>query len=355
MRNSYSSPPNLVDPSRVTAGLSLRTTEVSKLGELQNYSFGQGGCVDVVAQSWIDSLLRDDGTVKTVVCEWYIPRPSNSHNTFKLRIACHRSASGSKVGGALTFPLSGNSYSQDIVITDSNRYGTVFEEVTISVTGSENELFCKLSLFTDLSSGYVELANINGSWSPLSAPLTVGILDQGSDQFTPQGINRLGADRPLSARFGVETFRNITTLRKRGRTLLNWSGAFSFVSGTNGPAKGLGTFDLDLMYSIVSIFGGMNQIEDLDIDVFINVENYSSGTFEVEIFGFRLAIVQNGWNSYGLSLRLSELERYSQDFRLSMYQVGLMPTARNQAIVLGDNNRITSNPVYIKGLSIIGV
>jgi hypothetical protein len=109
------------------------------------------------------------------------------------------------------------------------------------------------------------------------------------------------------------------------------------------------------MYSIVSLFGGMNQQEDLDVDVFINVENYVSGTFEVEVFGYRLAIIQNGWNSYGLSLRLSELERYSRDFRLSMYQVGLMSTTRNQEILLGDNNRINSSPVYIKGLSIIGV
>ena len=38
MSNSYSSPPSLVDPSRVTAGLTLRATEISKLGELQNYS-----------------------------------------------------------------------------------------------------------------------------------------------------------------------------------------------------------------------------------------------------------------------------------------------------------------------------
>jgi len=38
-----------------------------------------------------------------------------------------------------------------------------------------------------------------------------------------------------------------------------------------------------------------------------------------------------------------------------MFEVGLMPTSRNQAILLGDNNKITSNPVYIKGLSIIGV
>lgn len=355
MSNSYTTPPILVDPSRVTAGLTIRTTEISKLGELQNYSFAQGGCVDVVAQAWGNAVFRIDATTKTDICEWYIPRPSDHHNTFKFKIACHRSAAGNKVGGRLTFPLSGNTYESEVVITDTNRYGTVFEELALSVTGNETELFCRLTMFVECSSGYVEIANINGSWVDILSPLDPGVHQQGGNIFTPQGINRLGADRALSARFGVETLNNITTLRKRGRTLLNWSGAFSFVSGNNSPPKGIGTFDLDLMYSIVSLFGGMNQIDDLDVDIFINIENYSSGTFEIEIFGYRLSIVQNGWNSFGLSLRLSELERYSRDFRLSMYQVGLMPTARNQAIVLGDNNRITSNPVYIKGISIIGV
>jgi len=355
MSNSYTSPPVLVDPSRVTAGLTLRTTEISKLGELENYSFALGGCVDVVAQSWGVSVFRSAATSKTDLCQWSIPRPSNLHNTFKFFVSCHRSASGNKVGGRLTFPLSGNTYESEIVITDTNRYGSVFEELTISVTGTETETFCRLTLFIECSSGFVEIANVNGRWSPLSSPLTTGVLQQGTDAFTPQGINRLGADRPLSARFGVETINNITTIRKRGRTLFNWSGAFNTISGSTEPAKGIGTFDLDLMYSIVSLFGGMNQIDDLNVDVFINVENYSSGTFEVDIFGYRLAIVQNGWNSYGLSLRLSELANYSRDFRLSMFEVGLMPTSRNQAILLGDNNKITSNPVYIKGLSIIGV
>jgi len=351
MSNSYTTPPVLVDPSRVTAGQTLRTTEIAKLGELQNYSYGRGGCVDVVAQGWYNSVFRVSDTSKTDICEWYIPRPSDDHNSFEFRIACHRTASGNKIGGRITFPLSGNSYEAEVVITDTNRYGSVFEELTIGITADESELFCKLTLFVECASGYVEIANVNGSWVTIGSPLDAGPLDS----FTPQGINRLGADRPLPARFGVNTLENITTLRKRGRTLLNWSGAFSFISGNVVPAKGLGTFDLDLMYSIVSLFGGMNQIDDLDVDVFINVENYVSGTFEVDIFGYRLAIAQNGWNSYGLSLRLSELENYSRDFRQSMYQVGLMPTARNQEILLGDNNRITSSPVYIKGLSIIGV
>jgi len=200
MSNSYTSPPTLVDPSRVTAGLTLRTTEISKLGELQNYSFAQGGCVDVVAQAWGNAVFRVDATVKTVVCEWYIPRPSDHHNVFKFRIACHRSAAGSRIGGAITFPLSGNSYSSDIVITDTNRYSTVFEEVTISVTATESELFCRLTLFTDITSGYIEIANVNGSWVDILSPLDPGVHQQGGDVFTPQGINRLGADRPLSAR-----------------------------------------------------------------------------------------------------------------------------------------------------------
>jgi hypothetical protein len=122
MSNSYSSPPTLVDPSRVTAGLTLRTTEISKLGELQNYSFAQGGCVDVVAQAWGNAVFRIDATTKTDICEWYIPRPSDHHNTFKFKIACHRSAAGNKVGGRLTFPLSGNTYESEDTLSILNSY-----------------------------------------------------------------------------------------------------------------------------------------------------------------------------------------------------------------------------------------
>jgi len=355
MSNSYTSPPTLVDPARVTASQTLRTTELSRLGDLQNYCFGVGGCGDVINQSWDNLTFRVNTTSLTDVCEWYIPRPSNIHNEFKLRIAAHTNQSGSLAGAKITFPLSGNTYTATTSITDSSRFQTGFKELTINVTGSETELFCKLTLQVNvsLSSHYVELALVEGRWSPLSSPLATGNLIQGTDSFTPQGVNRLAADLPLSARFGVNTINNITTLRKRGRTLFQWSGAFTSMSGINTP-RGLGLFDPQVMFSSVALFSGMNQISDLNLDVFINVENYVSGLVQVDIFGHRLTIAVNGWNSYSITLRMEELE-ISDDFKLSMYQVGFDSNVNNNKVLLSQNNLITSSPVYIKGLSIIGV
>ena len=355
MSNSYTSPPTLVDPARVTASQTLRTTELSRLGDLQNYCFGVGGCGDVITQSWDDSVFRVNTTSLTDVCEWYIPRPSNIHNEFKLRIAAHTNQSGSLAGAKITFPLSGNTYTATTSVTDSSRFQNGFREITINITGSETELFCKLALQVDvsLSSHYVEFALVEGRWSPLSSPLATGSLTQGSDSFIPQGVNRLAADLPLSARFGVNTINNITTLRKRGRTLFQWSGAFTSMSGINTP-RGLGVFDPQVMFSSVALFSGMNQISDLDVDIFINVENYSSGSFLVDVFGHRLSIVQNGWNSFGVTLRAEELQE-SNEFRLSMYKIGLEQSVNNESILLSSDNLISSSPVYIKGLSIIGV
>lgn len=354
MSNSYTSPPALVDPARVTASQTLRATEIARLGDLQNYCFGVGGSGDVVNQAWDAEVFRVDTTTLTDVCEWYIPRPSNEHNTFKFRVASHTTVATGKVGVKITFPLSGNTYSTTIPITDSTRFASAFDEMTINVTASENELFCKCTLQVIVISGYVELALVEGRWSPLSSPLSAGSLGQGSDSFIPQGVNRLAADLPLSARFGVNTLNNITTLRKRGRTLFQWSGAFTSKTGNN-PAKGLGLFDPQAMYSIVALYSGMNQLTDLDVDIFINVENYVSGTVYLDIFGHRLTIAVNGWNSYGVTLRAQELSQ-SNEFKLSVYRVGLEATSNNSSVLLSQDKFITvGSPVYIKGLSIIGV
>ena len=355
MSNSYTSTPTLVDPARVTASQTLRTTELSRLGDLQNYCFGVGGCGDVINQSWDDSVFRVNTTSLTNVCQWYIPRPSNLHNEFKFRVAAHTTITNGKVAIEILFPLSGNTYTISQPVSDTTRFQSIFEELTLSISGTENELFCILTLqvIVPSSSGYVEIALVQGRWSPLSSPLATGSLGQGSDSFIPQGVNRLAADLPLSARFGVNTINNITTLRKRGRTLFQWSGAFTSMSGINEP-RGLGIFDPQVMFSNVALFNGMNQISDLDIDIFINVENYSTGSFLVDVFGHRLSIVQNGWNSFGVTLRAEEILE-SDDFRLSMYRVGLDSTANNEDTLLSQSNQITSSPVYIKGLSIIGV
>ena len=352
MSNSYTSPPTLTDSARVTAGLTLRTTEMSRLGDLQNYIFATGGTSDVLNQYWDLDVFEANDTSDTTVCEWYIPRPSNIHNELKVRLSAHQTHGGVATV-VLTFPTSTNTYSQSTTITDSSRFQTAFNEVSINVTGNETDERIKLSLqLRSTSPGYVQMAFIEARWTPLSSPLATGALTQGADSFIPQGVSRLGADLPLTARFGVETLENLTMLRKRGRTLYQWSGARTSRAGSD-PAQGVGIFDPQVMFSNVALYGGMNQIDGLEVDVFIDVVNYSAGSF-IDIFGQRLSITASGWNEYNLKLRLEEIT-LSDEFRLSMYQVGIDDTLNNGNLLLSINNKINTSPLYIRAISIIGV
>ena len=354
MSNSYTSPPNLVDPSRTTAGLTLRTTELSRLGDLQNYAFAVGGCGDVVNQYWDEEVFQIDDTSFSVAVEYYIPRPSNEHNELKIRLGAHTTTAGGKFKATITFGTSSTKYtSPEVTITDTTRFASAFEEATITVTGAETDQEVKLTLEVQaVNPGYVELAFIEARWTELSSPLSAGSLGQGGDSFIPQGVNRLGADLPLSARFGVETLANLTTMRKRGRTLFQWAGARNQKTLTF-PAEGVGIFDPQVMFSNVALYGGMNQIDDLEVKVFIDVGNYSAGSY-IDIFGHRLEITSGQWNSYTLKLRLEEIA-LSDEFRLSMYQVGLDDTPNNADLLLSLDNKLNTNPLYIRAISIIGV
>ena len=352
MSNSYTTPPTLVDPGRVTASQTLRSAEIGRLGDLQNYIFATGGTSDVLNQYWDLDVFDVNDTNDTTVCEWYIPRPSNIHNELKIRLSAHQTHGGVATM-VLTFPTSANTYSQSTTITDSSRFQTAFNEISINVTGSETDERIKLSLqLRSTAPGYVQIAFIEARWTPLSSPLTAGALTQGADSFIPQGVSRLAADLPLTARFGVETLENLTMLRRRGRTLYQWSGARTSRAGSN-PAQGVGIFDSQVMYSNVALYGGMNQIDDLDIDIFIDVVNYSAGLF-IDIFGHRLSITQSGWNEYSVKLRLEE-NSLSNAFNLSMYQVGLDETPNNSGLLLSIDNKINTSPLYIRAISIIGV
>jgi len=356
MSNSYTTPPTLADPSRTTAGLTLRTTELSRLGDLQNYAFAVGGCGDVLNQYWDEEVFEipQNSGANLDACRWYIARPSNSHNELKVRLSAHTISAGSTFIVSVTFDTTGNKYSSPATaITDTARFQSGFVEATITVSGAETDTEVLFNLGVQAANpGYVELAFIEARWSPLSSPLSAGSFSQGSDTFIPQGVSRLGADLPLTARFGVETLANLTTLRKRGRMLFAWSGSLNARSGNN-PAQGLGIFDPQVMFSNVALYGGMNQIDGLEVKVFINVVNYSAGSV-IDIFGHRLSITSAGWNEYSLKLRLEEIT-LSDDFNLSMYRVGLDDSPNNASLLLSINNKINTSPLYISGLSIIGV
>ena len=356
MSNSFTSPPVLVDPARPTAGLTIRSEEASRLGDMQNYAFAHAGTHDCVNQFWDAGVWEYSTNSMTSVCEWYIPHPSEEHTEFKLRLMAYSNPAGGTAQITLTFPLSGNSYSSPAVsITDTSRFNSVFDVLTATVTAVETETVAILTLKLNApSSGVIEVAGLAGSWTALGSPLSAGALGQYGQEFIPMGAGRLGDDKPLSSRFGVDSLANITELRKRGRVLLNWSGVSDSdtQSSIYQAAQGLGTADPALLFSLAHLSLGMNH-NDLNVDIFINVANLSSGSIEVEIFGYRFNITNNGWSSYGVDLRIPEHE-LSSDFRLSMYRVGLEEGQINQDNLLSGAVSTTSDP-YIKGLAIIAV
>jgi len=358
MSNSFTSPPVLVDPARTTAGLTIRSEEASRLGDMSNYAFAHLGCGNVLTQAWDDDVWPFSLTTMTDVCEWIIPHPSEEHVELKFIIMAHTTAAGSTAKVTVQFPLSGNSYFSTATITDSARFGSSFNVITVAISAVEDETVAYARLSLQAASGAViDVAGVQASWSPLSSPLATRALDQYGAEVIPFGASRLAADLPLTSRFGVDMVDNITQMRKRMRTLLSWSGVsesdtYTLQGALHNAAEGLGSFDPQLLYSEAALFAGMSE-NDLDVDVYIKAANVGGSPLIIEVFGYRLSITGNGWSSFGLDLRLPEIER-GVEFRLPMYRVGLEPTQHNADTLLSDSNRIATAP-HVTGLCILGV
>jgi|13_taG_2_1085334.scaffolds.fasta_scaffold00126_14 hypothetical protein len=352
MSNSFTSPPVLVDPARVITGLTVRAEEAKRLADMQNHSFADGGCGDVVNQAWDSECFEFTDTSLTDVCEWYIPHPSEEHIEFKFRISAYSSLSGGVAKVTVNFPL-GGSYSAQTTITDSSRYNSVFNVITVAISAVENDEIAQLTLSLQApSGGTIEVANIQGNWSSLSSPLATRTLDQFTEDFIPQGQSRVGADQALPSRFGVDTLNNIGMLRKRGRTVFNWSG----VSGASSAApQGLGTLDPLLKNSVMFLAGGADNLS-LKNKIFVKAANIST-TLDVDIFGYRLTLNSNGWSSFYVDQRPGYAHHvdFSPIFKRDVYKLGLGLSPNNDEVLLGPNNLITSSPPYILGLSILAV
>ena len=298
MSNSFTSPPVLVDPARTTAGLTIRSEEAARIGDMTNYSFSHVGCGTVVSQCWDDQVWPFSTNSMTDVCEWYVPHPSEEHAEFKMRVMAHATSAGCTAKITVTFPTTGNSYFSSATITDSARFGSAFLEITVAISAVEPDRYAIVKLSLQAASGAkVHTAGVQGNWSALSSPLASRSLDQYGSDFIPAGNTRLGADLPLCSRFGVDTLSNIGLLRQRGRVLLSWSGVedsdtYTLQGALHKAALGVGSYDPELMFSEAAIFAGMPE-NNLDVDVFIKAANISAN-LDVEIFGYRLTVSSNG-------------------------------------------------------------
>ena len=360
MSNSFSTSPTLVDPSRTTATQTIRTTEIARLADLQNYIFANCGTHNVISQTYDDSCFVQDSTSFVTMSRWTIPRISRSHNQLNVRISSFCSLSGAQIKLTLSYPISTNTYSDTITVTDTSRYSSGFNVATITTLSSETEEFARLTLEAKApTGGEVEILGIQANWSPISSPLSAGLHYQNIYEFVPVGANRQGADLPLSSRFGVDALSNIETVRRRGKSLICWSGVENASSSQSlqfaaNPPRGLGVGDQGVLGSIVALPAGLNEIDGLSINLFAYVVGLGAGeSITVEIFNHRMTFLFNGWNSYPLEIFGSEFN-LSDEFGFSVYRMQVEDNDQNSSSLLSINNQVAST-AYISSLSIIGV
>lgn len=364
MSNSFTSPPVLTDASKVVASRPIRSTEFISLADSSNYAFATGGTSNVLSQAWDDSSFRQDSTSFVEMCEWYIPQLSASHQTLKIHLSAWSSVGGAQA--SFSFIVGGATYQQTITITDSSRYGSSFNTATINISSTHTDFAGLLKMEVKAASGgEVEILGVMANWSPLTSPVAAGQHFNQLSAYTPQGLNRLSSDLPLSSRTGVEFINNIGTLRRRPRVLFNWSGVKNVSSGSSISTAGavvqaIGFGDLNSMISESAIFPGIKDDSTLDITAYVNTrqDGGSYSALSIDLLGERITMNSTGWTSHTLSFRLDELPR-SNEFGLSMYRIGPDDTEHNRIhlYVTGadiDGSSGSFKP-YISGLTIIGV
>lgn len=365
MSNSFTSDPTLVDPGRLTASQTIRTTEIARLSDLANYCFATGGAYNVISQLYDDNSFCTNSNTFISMAEWRIPRISNLHNTLviNLQAFCPTAANAT---AEIDLDFGSVKYTTQISLTDEGRYNASFSSGTITATGvhADETAIVKLSLKAPTGQEVV-LLGIQANWQALTSPLTTGELGQHNNTFTPQGQTRQGTDKPLSSRWGVEMLNNLNTLRRRPRVLFNWSGVEGISSGSGISSAGaapraIATGDLNSMFSESAIFPGMRDDSTLDLTAYVHViQNGGSYTpISIDLLGERITMNSTGWTTHTLNFRLDELPR-SDDFGLSVYRVGPDESAHNltQLFIFGvdmDGGSGTYLP-YVAGLTIIGV
>lgn len=358
MSNSFTSDPTLVDPGRVTASQTIRTTEIARLSDLANYCFATGGTYNVISQMYDDNCFCTNSNIFVDMAEWIIPRVSNEHNSLvvNLQAFCPTSANAT---AQLDLNIGSTKYTIEIPITDQGRYNASFNTGTITATGAHNEDEAVLALSLKAPTGQeVVLLGIQANWQALTSPLTTGNLGQHDDIFTPQGQTRQGTDKPLSSRWGVEMLNNINTLRRRPRVLFNWSGVHntsssSPISARGAGPKAIGRGDLSSFYSEVALFAGTSEDSNLYLRVWTKLRNYSSGDLFLDVMGNTLTLNSSNWQYHDIEFTVDEVPRSNQ-FGLSMYRAGVDDTRAQINTVSSTLKPPSANP-HISGLCIIGV
>ena len=354
MSNSFTSPPVLASELTTVAGQPITEGAISKMSETANYLFAVGGTHNVISQAWAEGQFNQQGTTYQTMVEYRIPTISNDHYDFHL----HFIAKGAGCVRS-TLTLGAATYTDEVCSTGSGPH--VIESsilVTVLSTATYGTLTIEVKHTTG-SPNHHEITCISGHWVAKTSPVDTGARYFGtSDKFIPFGINRVGNDYPLSARWGVDMLRNIEMLRRRPITYLTWSGVDNLLhaptSGSDAaPALYLGLGDIFTMSIPVHI-----PQEAVDLDGYtIYLHAYlvdNAGSVAFDFMGDRITFSGNGWKIAELTIQADTDESMSQIYDLNIYRVGPENTLSNTNTLV-DAATVPFTDPKIQSLSIWGV
>lgn len=354
MSNSFTSPPTLASELTTVAGRPIAEGAVTAMSETANYLWAVGGSHNVLSQAWAEGQCTQKGTAYVKMLEYRIPVISNDH--YDLHI--HFIALGPG-GVRSTLTLGAASYSDEVLSTGA---GPHVIESSIIITSASTETYATLAIEVKHTAGtpaHHELRCIAAHWVAKSSPVDTGARYLGTtDKFVPFGINRVGNDYPLSARWGVDMLRNIETLRKRPISYLTWSGVDNlFAAPTNdtdpAPALYLGLGDLFTLQVPVHI-----PQEAVDKDSYtIHLHAYlvdNAASVGVDFMGDRVTFTGNGWQSTEVTIQIDPDELMSRRFALNVFRIGPENTRHNQSTLI-DASTVPWTDPKIQSLSIWGI
>jgi hypothetical protein len=325
MSNSFTSPPTLADEVTVVAGQPIGEGAITAMSETANYLWAHGGSHNVVSQAWADGQFEQHGTTYQTMVEYVIPIISHDHYELHL----HYIAAGPG-GVRSTLTIGSNSDNVETLATGAGPH-VIEQSLIITTTPTAN--YGVLSIEVKHTTGtpnHHEIRMMAARWVPKSSPVSTGALTDGTNTFTPFGINRVGNDYPLSSRWGVDMLENIETLRRRPIMYTTWSGVDNLAAAPTSytdpaPALYLGVGDIEVLFSPVFIPFEVFENSAYTITVYLKAVNISATypTLPLVIMGQEIEITANGWSSHTITVRPDSDEQMSQLFNFTVYRSGL--------------------------------
>lgn len=323
MSNSFPTPPpTLADETTTVAGQPIAEGAITAMSQSANYLWHYGATSNVMSQAWAEGQMVQKGTGYRIMLRYIIPTCTQDHYTLKV----YAVAKGSGCIKAILDTSAGKFEGE----TCSTGAGPHLVTIDVVLTSTIADEYVELTFYvkhTADATARHEITMLMARWEPLASPVTAGKRLQGTDEFIPFGIDRVGADYPLTSRWGRNMLTNVDTLRRRPQLWLSWSGVYGLQSAPTSssdpaPAKYLYTGDIGVLGQLVhipqeAILGG-----EYTIHVSALVKGLTAGQSKrLSILGHTLTFSSLGWNHKTLTVEIDPSEEESALYHLNIYRV----------------------------------